>query len=321
MKAPLRVVFMGTPEFSVPCLRALHSSPDLANILAVYTQPDRPAGRGQKIHKPAVKIFAEENKIPVLQPENINTPEESRRLSSFMADVFVVVAYAQLLKPGVLNLPRIFCLNVHASLLPKYRGAAPIQYSILKGDLETGITTMKMVSKLDAGPMIHKKSIPLHSDLTTIELQNKLSLLGAETLIETMQMLQSGDFKEVPQNDQDATYAPSLKKTDGHILWNESAVEINRKIRALNPWPGTYTNSSKGLIKILKATPIETIAGTPPDAKCGDLFTRTGKLIVRCKNDWLEIQELQPENKPKMQANDFLNGIRNSPQFHFLGVS
>ena len=159
--APFRIVFMGTPDFALPSLRALHANPDVAKIVAIYTQPDRPAGRGQKIAKPPVKIVGEELGYPIRQPENINTPDERKFLADHMADFFIVVAYAQFLSSGVLNLPRGYCINVHSSLLPKFRGAAPIQYAIWKGEKESGVTTMKLVPKMDAGPILLQKIIRL----------------------------------------------------------------------------------------------------------------------------------------------------------------
>ncbi len=158
---------MGTPDFALPSLRGLHANPDIVKVVAVYTQPDRPAGRGQKITKPPVKVLAEELGYPVFQPESINTPDERKKLADQMADFFIVVAYAQFLSAGVLNLPRGYCINVHSSLLPKYRGAAPIQYAIWKGEKESGVTTMKLVSKMDAGPILLQKSIPIHDTMTS----------------------------------------------------------------------------------------------------------------------------------------------------------
>lgn len=316
MRPPLRVVFMGTPDFAVPSLRAIASRPDLARILAVYTQPDRPSGRGQKITKPPIKILAEELGLPVLQPENINDPSEKRRLADHMADVVVVVAYAQFLSRAILNTPRLGCVNVHSSLLPKYRGAAPIQYAIWKGERESGVSTMRLVSKMDAGPILLQKSTPIHDEMRASELHDKLAQLGGELIVETLAGLREGKLQEIDQDESQVTYAALIKKEDGLIDWERSGQEILNQIRAFDPWPGTYARSTRGALKIHHAKLHLRHDGTPTDVSPGDVFTEAGGLWVRCADGWLELLTVQPEGRKAMEAREFLNGVKNS-QFAF----
>lgn len=315
MLAPLRVIFMGTPEFATHTLQALHDNPDVATVVAVYTQPDRPAGRGQKLTPPPVKELALKLGYPVFQPENINTPDEKRKLADFFADVFVVVAYAQFLSDGVLNIPRGGCVNVHGSLLPKYRGAAPIQYTVLNGEKEAGITTMKLVKKMDAGPMLLQKAVPITEETTSKDLFTRLAPVGADLLVETIRAIRDGTVEEKPQDEALVSYAKLIKKEDGEINWNESGTLIMRKIRAFDPWPGTYTKSSKGNIKIHKARYHSKLDGSPGNAHSGDLFMGVGSLFVRCLDGWIELLVVQPENKKPLFSQDFLNGIKNEKEF------
>lgn len=319
MSVPFRVVFMGTPEFAVPSLEALLKRPDLVQVLAVYTQPDRPAGRGQKLTPPPIKVVAQEYGIPVFQPENINAPEEKRKFADFLADYGIVVAYAQFLSPAILNTPRMGCINVHASLLPKYRGASPIQYSILEGDNETGITTIRLVSEMDAGPILCQKKLPLSDDITSGELAKKLSYLGAETLIKTLELSFRRELEEKPQDESQVSFAKKLKKEDGRIDWKNSGESILRRIRAFDPWPGTYTRTQFGVLKIHRAKfHPEDASGVPKDAEPGTLFLDLGALWVRCQNGWIELLEVQSEGKKKMSSAEFLNGLKNKAELSFL---
>lgn len=315
MQPPLRVVFMGTPEFAVPSLRALAARPDVARILAVYTQPDRPAGRGQTVAKPPVKVLAEELKIPVFQPEKLNAPDEKRRLADLLPDIIVVVAYAHFLGRAILNLPRLGCINVHSSLLPKYRGAAPIQYAILNGEKETGVTTMRLVEKMDAGPILLQARVSIPADMTAKVLHDKLSEVGAKVLVETLAKLRDRSLDDIPQDETSATYAKLIKKEDGLVRWNSGGEQIINQIRAFAPWPGTYGWSTKGTIKILKATfhADASVQGTPNDKTPGETFAQAGSIWVRCSDGWIELLEIQPEGKRPMKVQEFLNGIRNVP--------
>ncbi|MEW6056441.1 MAG: methionyl-tRNA formyltransferase [Bdellovibrionota bacterium] len=312
MSVPFRVVFMGTPDFAVPSLSALAARPDLAKILGVYTQPDRPAGRGQKITAPPIKVLAEKLELPVFQPENINDPDEKRKLADMMSDVVVVVAYAQFLSRAILNIPRLGCINVHSSLLPKYRGAAPIQYAIWKGEKETGVTTMKLVPKMDAGPILLQRSIPIEDEMTGRELHDKLSVVGGELIVETLTLLQENKLPEKEQDESLVTYASLISKEHGLISWNKPGREILNQIRAFDPWPGTYAKSNRGIIKIHKAKLQSNVLGTPEGATPGEIFMSPSSIFVKCADGWLELIALQPEGKKTMTSQEFLNGIRNS---------
>jgi len=310
MAAPLRVVFMGTPDFAVPSLRKIAAHPELATIIAVYTQPDRPAGRGMKMTAPPVKHLAQELGLTIFQPENINEPDEKRKLADQMADVVVVVAYAQFLSKAILNTPRLGCVNVHSSLLPKFRGAAPIQYAIWRGEKESGITTMRLVSKMDAGPILLQRSIPISEEMTTPELHDKLAEIGGDLILETLAGLQNGSVTETPQDESQVTYASLIKKEDGRIDWNKSGVEIKHQVRALNPWPGTFTHSTRGAIKIHKIKLHDKVLGAPNTAEPGETFIGAGGLWVRCSDAWIELLTVQPEGKKAMSVQEFLNGLR-----------
>lgn len=313
MPAPLRVVFMGTPDFAVPSLRALAARPDVANILAVYTQPDRPAGRGMKLTKPPIKIVAEELGLPIFQPENINDAEEKRKLADKMADVVVVVAYAQFLSSAVLNTPRLGCINVHSSLLPKYRGAAPIQFAVWKGEKESGVTTMRLVKKMDAGPILLQKSMPIPPEMTARELHDELSKLGGGLIVETLEGLRDGKVQDIAQDESQVTYAALIKKEDGLIDWTRPGQEIINQIRAFDPWPGTFSRSTRGTIKILKARFHPNVQGAPSSLPPGELFLGAGSLWIRCADGWIEPLSLQPEGKKAMTPQEFMNGLRNNP--------
>lgn len=320
MPAPLRVVFMGTPDFAVPSLKSLAARPDVATMLAVYTQPDRPAGRGQKLTKPPIKTVAEELGLPIFQPENINDPDEKRKLADQMADVVVVVAYAQFLGNAILNTPRLGCINVHSSLLPKYRGAAPIQFAIWKGEKESGVTTMRLVKKMDAGPILLQRSLSITAEMTARELHDELAKLGGALIVETLEQLRNGKAQEIAQDESKVTYAGLIKKEDGLIKWENPGSEIINQIRAFDPWPGTYGRSTRGTLKILKAKFHSSLAGMPADLKPGEVFTGAGSLMIRCADGWIEPVTVQPEGRKPMQAQEYLNGIRNT-ELKFEGSS
>ena len=235
----MNIVFMGTPEFSVPTLQQLHKSTH--NIQLVVTQPDRPKGRGRESMPSPIKLFALEGGIPVFQPEKCSAPEVENILREYDTDVFVVVAFGQILNKNLLSIPRNFCINLHSSLLPKYRGAAPINWAIINGETETGITTMKMDSGLDTGDILltHKVSIAPSDDAKS--LHDTLALEGSTLMLDTLQKLESGTLKSICQNSDHSTYAPKLKKEDGLIDWNQSAFKIHNRVRGLLPWPGAYS--------------------------------------------------------------------------------
>lgn len=294
---------MGTPEFAVPSLQALINSED--EIVAVVCQPDKPKGRGLEVTAPPTKILAEKHSIPVLQPQKIKTEEFFNELKKISPDLICVAAYGKILPKNVLDLPPLGCINVHASLLPKYRGAAPINWAIIRGERITGITTMKMDEGMDTGDMLLKKESKIEDEDTGETLSHKLSHVGAELLIETLTLLKEGKLNPIPQDNSKATYAPMLKKEDGNIDWQKSAEEIRNLIRGMLPWPGAYTTIEGKLLKIYKGRVSEG-AGKPGEViKCD-----SGILRVATGSGALDILELQIEGGKKLEAEIFLRGRR-----------
>ena len=296
---------MGTPEFSVPTLQQLHKSTH--NIQLVVTQPDRPKGRGRESMPSPVKRFALEEKIPVFQPEKCSAPDVENILREYDTDVFVVVAFGQILSENLLLLPRNFCINLHSSLLPKYRGAAPINWAIINGETETGITTMKMDSGLDTGDILltHKVLITPSDDAKS--LHDTLALEGPTLMLDTLKKLESGTLKSIRQNSDHSTYAPKLKKKDGLIDWNQSAFKIHNRVRGLLPWPGAYSFLGFKRFQICKT-----------EIKTTGEFSQPG-IIVRFSDIGIEvgtadgiiiITELQPEGKKRMHVRNFLSGYK-----------
>jgi methionyl-tRNA formyltransferase len=302
MPQPLNIIFAGTPEFSVPPLAALLESEH--KVTAVYTQPDRPAGRGRKLTASPVKELALEQSIPVYQPKNFRDESDLTQLEALNADLMVVVAYGLLLPQRVLDAPRLGCINIHASLLPRWRGAAPIQRSILAGDEETGITIMQMEAGLDTGPMLLKKSCPIGSKTTGGSLHDSLSPLGAEALLEALPGIADGTIKPETQNDDLATYASKLAKSEADIDWTRSAYELSRQVRAFNPWPIAQTELNNKVLRIWDALNLEGGDGEAP----GKVLS-SGKegIDVATGNGVLRITKLQMPGKRAMDAVDFLN--------------
>jgi methionyl-tRNA formyltransferase len=303
MSRPLKIVFMGTPEFSVATLRALHDSGHA--VLSVITQPDRPKGRGRKLTPPPVKKTALEYGYPVLQPESVRTDDFHHHMSQLGPDLYVVVAFGQILPQSLLDIPAIGAINVHASLLPRYRGAAPIQWVIINGDKETGITTMLMDKGMDTGDMLLKEKTAIAPDETAADLHDRLSDMGARTLLRTLHMLQNDTLKRTPQNHDEATYAPILKKTDGKIDWSMPAEKIERRIRGMTPWPGAYTFSGDMRLKIFKASVLDREVSVPPGTilECfpGELRVATGRSV-------LAIHQIQGESSKRLPIDDFMCG-------------
>jgi len=248
-----RLVFMGSPEFAVPSLRGLVSAG--WNIVAVYTQPDRPAGRGRRLTPPPVKLVAQELGLPVLQPERLRGTEEIERLRGFAPDLIVVAAYGQILRPAVVDMPRYGVLNVHASLLPRWRGAAPIPAAILAGDKETGVSIMRIDYGLDTGPVLAREATPISDDDTTGTLTARLAEMGAALLLRTLPGWIAGEIAAVPQDETQATLAPPIKKEDARIDWTQPAVVLWRKVRAYNPWPIATTVLRGEQVQILEGVP------------------------------------------------------------------
>ena len=302
----MRIVFMGTPSFAVPSFKALLESQ--GEVAALVAQPDKPKGRGLKPSPPPTKVIADEYGIPVLQPSGIRTEEFLKELAALNPDLICVAAYGKILPKAVLELPRFGCLNVHASLLPKYRGAAPINWAIARGEAVTGITIMQMDEGMDTGDILLTREIPIDYDDTGETLTEKLSLAGAELLLQTIAELKKGYLRPLKQDEAIATYAPMLKKEDGRIDWSKPAGEIRNRIRGMLPWPGAYTYSNGKMIKIYKAAVAE------GEGKQGEVIVAPqGVLRVMTGEGALDILELQLEGGKRLDAKAFLSGRKIEP--------
>jgi len=301
----MRLLFMGTPAFAVPTLKALLSSHHA--ICAVFTQPDKPSGRGEKVSAPPVKQLALEKGVSVYQPDRLKAPDWQPVFAELKADAYVVVAYGKILPQWLLDLPRLGAYNVHASLLPKYRGAAPIHWAIANGDTRTGITTMKLDAGMDTGDLLLQQEIGIEPEDTCASIHDRLCEIGAEMMLKTLEDLEKGTAKTIPQDPALATYAPMLKKSDGLLDWNQSAVSIHNRIRAFNPWPGTYTQLEGQTLRIWKARPADVSANLPPGTL---LHHPSGAAVVACGVGFLQLAEVQMENRKRTTAPDFLHGVR-----------
>ena len=301
MSNPLRIVFAGTPDFAAQHLAALISSE--LNIVAVYSQPDRPAGRGKKLKASEVKQLALEHNIPVYQPENFKSEEAKQALCELNADIMIVVAYGLLLPKAVLETPKLGCINVHGSILPRWRGAAPIQRAIWAGDEATGVTIMQMDEGLDTGDMISIATCPIEATDTSASLYAKLAELGPQALLETLSNIAAGTAIAEKQNDELANYAKKLSKDEANIDWQTSAMQIERNVRAFNPWPMCFTQMQGNTVKVHKA---ELAEGT---GTAGEVLNvdKSG-ITVATGEGALKITQLQPQGKKPMSVQDFLNG-------------
>lgn len=300
---------MGSPSFAVPALRALANAK--YPLVGVITQPDRPAGRGNILTPPPVKSAALELGLEVFQPEKLRAPEAMQRLRDWNPGLIVVAAFGQILRPDVLNLPPCGCVNIHASLLPRHRGAAPIQAAILAGDKETGITIMLMDEGIDTGPMLSQRAIEISPADTGGSLFEKLSTLGGELLLETLPPYLRGELIHQPQPVEGVTYAPMLKKEDGLLDFTRPAAELERKIRAFQPWPGAFLRWQGALLKIHAAHVAEGQAGKQGNAEAGKQVAFDGLPAVVTADGILAFDELQPPGKAKMSGKAFLAGGRN----------
>ena len=294
-----RILFMGTPEFAVPILKSIHNSSH--EVLEVFTQPPKKKDRGQKTQISPIHDLANNLKIKVRNPFSLDSKEEIDHIKNLKPDVVVVVAYGKILPASLLNLDEILFINLHASLLPKWRGAAPIQRSIMNLDNETGISIMKIISKLDAGPVLIKKKIKINKDTNYYELSEKMSNLGAKLILDALQLIKNMQVKFIEQDETKATYAKKIQKFEAKINWNENANKIIAKINAFNPNPGCWFELNGARLKVLKAKEIS-ISGKPGE------IVKTN-FTIACLNNAIQILELKKEGKKKMKAEDFLRGF------------
>ncbi|HSN22643.1 MAG TPA: methionyl-tRNA formyltransferase [Methylomicrobium sp.] len=297
----MRIIFAGTPEFAVPTLKMLLASPH--EVCAVYTQPDRPAGRGRKMQPSPIKETAETAGIPVLQPESFKSPEATSQLAAYAADLMIVVAYGMILPQTVLEIPRFGCLNIHASLLPRWRGAAPIQRALMAGDRETGVTIMRIVRKLDAGDMLHKEVLTIEPMDTAGELHDKLAILGPIGLAKVLTQVENGTVHAEPQDETRVTYAAKLEKSEARLEWTKSAVDIDRQIRGLNPWPVAQTSYKGEILRIWRAQLIDDQSCARP----GLVSVMNKQLEVATGAGRIRLLEVQLPGGKRMPAEAFLN--------------
>lgn len=317
----MKIVYMGTPDFAVPSLKRLIESDH--EIVCVVTQPDRPAGRGQKLTPPPVKNVALEAGLPVLQPAKIKGTDFHVTLADFHPDVIAVAAYGKILPPEVLGAPRYGCVNVHASLLPKYRGAAPVNWAIVEGERETGVTIMHMDEGMDTGGIIAQESIQILDDDDALSVTNMLSVLGADLLVRELERIeQQKKITSEPQDDSQATYAPLLKKADGRIDWTMTSEKIICRMHGLRPWPGCFSKVGDVMLRLNDAdrlTPEEFVALENPEHKPGQVVDviRTRGPVVRTGDGYLVVTDAQPPNRKAMKGPDLINGNHLVPPMRF----
>jgi len=301
----MNIVFFGTSEFAMTVLHKLIDSEH--KVLAVVTQPDRQKGRRLKISPPPIKVLAQTKEIAVFQPDDASSKESIAYLKKLNADLFVVVAFGQILRKEALEIPKIYSVNIHGSLLPKYRGAAPTNWAIMNGDAASGVTIIKMNEKMDGGDIILKKEIAIDKDDTNITLSEKLADIGADALMEAMESIGSGKARFARQDDSAVTYAPKLKKEDGLINWNEPAVKIHNKVRALLPWPSAYTHFKGKTLKILKTEVFEAGSNKRASGEVVDIIKHKG-IVIKTGEGNLLIQYVQIEAKKPFDTDALLCG-------------
>jgi methionyl-tRNA formyltransferase len=299
---PPRAVFMGSPEFALPTLRLLAES---YPVVGVITQPDRPSGRGKVLTQPPVKQLALELGLPLIQPERLRRPEAMQVLRDWQPELIVVAAFGQILRQEVLDLPHYGCINVHGSLLPRWRGAAPLQAAILNGDTETGITIMRMDAGVDTGPLLSQRSLPIRPEETTTSLSASMAELGAGLLLETLPAYLAGSLQAQPQDENLATYAPMLQKEAGRLDFQLPAIQLERRVRAFNPWPSAYTFYQEQLLKVHRARAVAGEGDVP-----GTRLVFQGVPAVVCTEGLLVLDEVQPAGKRSMPGRVFLQGAR-----------
>ena len=305
----MRIIFMGTPDFAVPVLQSLINSRH--EVVAVVTQPDRPKGRGKNMQFSPVKECALAHNIPVMQPVNVSVPEVIDELRAYEPELIVVVAFGQFVTKKIREMPKYGCINVHASLLPKYRGAGPIQWAVINGEKESGVTTMYMCREIDKGDMLLKDTVTLDPKETGDSLHDKLSMMGGPLLLKTIDQLEDGSAVRIPQCEEESTYAPKLEKTMGNIDWTMDADRIERLVRGLNSWPGTFTKIHGKTVKIWDCDVVrqETLTENQAAATPGTVIvSEKDKLIVKAGNGALSLRMLQPEGKKNMTVDAYLRG-------------
>lgn len=299
---------MGTPDFAAPSLQTLIQT---QHVVGVVTQPDKPAGRGNQLRPSPVKLIAQAANIPVYQPKSLKSQDAAAPLYAWQPDVIVVAAFGQILRAHVLDLPPYGCINIHASLLPRWRGASPIQHALLAGDAQTGVCLMQMDVGLDTGPVYVCEAIPISAEDTAVSLHDRLAQLGADLLRQHLPAILSGQLSAMAQDDSQSTYAPMIKKEQGIIDWQQSSQHIDRHIRAMTPWPGAYTTWQGQVLKILRATPAALAHAV---ARPGQVLAQNGRLFVHCGTGSIQLGEVQLAGKKAMTADDFLRG-----HTHFTG--
>lgn len=310
----MQLIFLGTPEFAVPSLRALVSAGH--EVRAVYTQPDRPSGRGNKLAQSAVKQAALELNLPVVQPLKVRAPEVVSALREMKPGAMVVVGYGQIIPQSILDIPPLGIINVHGSLLPKYRGAAPIQWAVANGETETGVTTMRIDAGLDTGEMLLKASCAIAPHETAMPLWDRLSQMGASLLLETLEAIEAGTLRGEPQDSEQASYAPILKREDGLVNWEQPAATIYNRYRGFQPWPGAWSYFRGVRIQLKEILP-----GEPCTEKPGSMFTMGKRLFAACGDGRsVELLRIQLEGKAAIPAGAFLNGAKLQPGERFTST-
>jgi len=310
----MKILFMGTPDFAVPCLEKIMEAG--YEVVGVVTQPDRPKGRKGEMTPPPVKAAALRHNLPVLQPEKVRDEAVLSELEALGADLLVTAAYGQLLPKRLLEMPRLGCVNVHASLLPRWRGGAPIHRSIIEGDKESGVTIMRMVQALDAGAMISQVVVPIDELDTVSTLHDKLAAAGSDLLMETLPAIEAGTITETPQDESLVTYSPNISRDDERIDWNQDARRLYNQVRGLNAWPVAFTTMSHKVVKIWQAR-INEEESTPSVAPGTVVKTIDDAIIVQCGRGTLALLEIQPAGKRRMLVTEYLRGVKLAPGTQF----
>lgn len=306
----MRLVFLGTSAFACPALTALAKVHEIALVI---TQPDRPAGRKRELKSPAVKVEAARLGLSIAQPERINDDEGLELLRKADPEVIIVASYGQILREAVFALPCLGTINIHASLLPRFRGAAPINWAIIRGEEQTGITTFLIDEGMDTGKILIKRPLAIGKDETAGELHDRLAVLGAQVILDTLNGIEAGTLKSTLQGDEVASLAPKLTRKDGRIDWGKGAHEIHGQVRGMNPWPSAFTHLGNERVKVHRTAITRVGCG---DTLSGEITLReTGRLLVGTKDELIEILEIQRESRPRMSGRDFLNGLRGEARF------